>query len=131
MIDAPRDPWAGVRSGVLLVAVIAAGLAALVFFWNEVVGRDDFSAVSLVFVAALAGVAATFNPCALPALPAFLTFAGAGGATPERVPSEPSKKLPTTFAGQTINKSKKLESLENGEWLIQWKHSGKENLKLK
>lgn len=79
-----RDPWAGVRSGVLLVAVIAAGLAALVFFWNEVVGRDDFSAVSLVFVAALAGVAATFNPCALPALPAFLTFAGAGGATPER-----------------------------------------------
>ena len=79
-----RDPWAGVRSGVLLVAVIAAGLAALVFFWNEVVGRDDFSAVSLVFVAALAGVAATFNPCALPALPAFLTFAGAGGATPGR-----------------------------------------------
>ncbi len=79
-----RDPWAGVRSGVLLVAVIAAGVAALVFFWNEVVGRDDFSAMSLVLVAALAGVAATFNPCALPALPAFLTFAGAGGATPER-----------------------------------------------
>ncbi|MEE9228596.1 MAG: hypothetical protein V3U47_06455, partial [Acidimicrobiia bacterium] len=79
-----RDPWAGVRSGVLLVAVIAAGLAALVFFWNEVVGRDDFSAMSLVLVAALAGVASTFNPCALPALPAFLTFAGAGGATPGR-----------------------------------------------
>ena len=79
-----RDPWAGVRSGVLLVAVIAAGLAALVFFWNEVVGRDDFSAVSLVLVAVLAGVAATFNPCSLPALPAFLMSAGAGGATPGR-----------------------------------------------
>ncbi len=62
---------------VLLLALLAGGVAALLFFWNELLKPDEFGAASLPLVAFVAGVAATFNPCGLPALPGFLTFSGA------------------------------------------------------
>lgn len=67
---------------VLLLAFLAAGVAALLFFWNELLKPDEFGAASLPLVAFVAGVAATFNPCGLPALPGFLTFTGAGDKAP-------------------------------------------------
>ena len=62
--------------GVLLVAVVTGGVMALLFFWNQLLKPDDLGAASLPVVAFVAGVAATFNPCGLPALPGFLTLAG-------------------------------------------------------
>ncbi|MCH8008866.1 MAG: hypothetical protein IIC91_08370 [Chloroflexi bacterium] len=62
--------------GVLLVAVVTGGVMALLFFWNQLLKPDDLGAASLPLVAFVAGVAATFNPCGLPALPGFLTLAG-------------------------------------------------------
>jgi cytochrome c biogenesis protein CcdA len=67
---------------VLLLALLAAGVAALLFFWNELLKPDEFGAASLPLVAFVAGVAATFNPCGLPALPGFLTFTGASDEAP-------------------------------------------------
>ena len=57
----------------LLLAISALGFAALLFFWDALLKPDDFTAFSLPLVAFIAGPAATFNPCALPTLPAFLT----------------------------------------------------------
>ena len=63
-------------SGAAFVAVSALGLAALLFFVKQLLRPDDLSALGLPVVALTAGVAATFNPCGLPALPGFLTFIG-------------------------------------------------------
>ncbi len=73
-------PGATVRRtipAVLLLGLVSGGVAALLFFWNELLKPDEFGAASLPLVAFVAGVAATFNPCGLPALPGFLTFTGA------------------------------------------------------
>lgn len=68
-------------SGAAFVAVSAVGLAALLFFVKQLLRPDDLNALGLPVVALTAGVAATFNPCGLPALPGFLTFiGGADGA---------------------------------------------------
>ena len=63
-------------SGAAFVAVSGLGLAALLFFVKELLRPDDLNALGLPVVALTAGVAATFNPCGLPALPGFLTFIG-------------------------------------------------------
>lgn len=69
-------------SGAAFVAVSGLGLAALLFFVKELLRPDDLNELALPVVALTAGVAATFNPCGLPALPGFLTFiGGAGGAS--------------------------------------------------
>ncbi len=66
-------------TGLLLLAVVAGGVLALLYFWNELLRPGDLNAVSLPLVALVAGVAATFNPCGLPALPGFLAFGGGSG----------------------------------------------------
>ena len=55
-----------------------AGVAALLFFWTQLLRPDDLGAASLPLVAFVAAIASTFNPCGLPALPGFFTFTGAG-----------------------------------------------------
>ncbi len=65
----------------LLVAVAIGGVATLLFFWNQLLKPGELSSISLPIVAFIAGVAATFNPCGLPALPGFLTFLGGGEQT--------------------------------------------------
>ena len=74
----------GIISAVLLVAVAVGGIATLLFFWNQLLKPGELSSISLPIVALIAGVAATFNPCGLPALPGFLAFLGGGEATPTR-----------------------------------------------
>ena len=64
--------------GGLLLAVAIAGVVALLFFVKELLKPAELGSLSLPVVAFLAGVAATFNPCGLPALPGFLTFVGGG-----------------------------------------------------
>ena len=66
---------------VLLPAVAAGGIATLLFFWNQLLKPGELSSISLPVVALVAGVAATFNPCGLPALPGFITFLGGGEQT--------------------------------------------------
>jgi cytochrome c biogenesis protein CcdA len=63
-------------SGAGFLALAAAGIGALLFFFNEVLKPGDLNSLALPVLALTAGVAATFNPCGLPALPGFLTFIG-------------------------------------------------------
>ncbi|MEE8422083.1 MAG: hypothetical protein V3S31_04825 [Dehalococcoidia bacterium] len=67
-------------SSVAFLGLAAAGVAALLFFVNELMRPDNLGELSLPLVALTAGVAATFNPCGLPALPGFLTFMGGADA---------------------------------------------------
>jgi cytochrome c biogenesis protein CcdA len=75
-----------IGAGVLLVAVVAGGVLSLLYFWSELLQPGGLNAVSLPLVAFLAGVAATFNPCGLPALPGFLAFGSGAGAGLKRRP---------------------------------------------
>ena len=45
------------------------------------------------------------------------------------IPKEAETKLPTTFAGLTVNRGEKIEQTEDGEWKIKWEHSGTETIK--
>ncbi|MEE9285464.1 MAG: hypothetical protein V3V35_07040 [Dehalococcoidia bacterium] len=63
-------------AGALLLAVVAGGVLVLHIVWNQLLKPGDFASLSLPVVALAAGAASTFNPCALPALPGFLTFLG-------------------------------------------------------
>ncbi len=63
-------------TGVILLAVVAGGILSLFYFWNQLLRPGDLNAISLPLVALVAGVAATFNPCSLPALPGFLAIGG-------------------------------------------------------
>ena len=76
--EASRTGAISALSLVLLVAVAIGGVATLLFFWNQLLKPGELSSISLPVVALVAGVAATFNPCGLPALPGFLTFLGGG-----------------------------------------------------
>lgn len=68
-----------VVAALLLVQLVVLGIAALLFFWREILPGRGLSDHSLVLVALVAGIAATFNPCAIPALPGFVAAAGATG----------------------------------------------------
>ena len=73
--------WAAPRnigSIILLAALISGGVAALLYFWTQLLRPGDLGGASLPLVALAAGVASTFNPCSLPALPGFLAASGAG-----------------------------------------------------
>ena len=65
-----------IGSGLVLVGVVAVGVLTLYYFWNQLLRPGDLNAISLPLVALVAGIAATFNPCGLPALPGFLAFGG-------------------------------------------------------
>lgn len=65
-----------VGTGVILLAVVAGGILALFYFWNQLLRPGDLNAISLPLVALVAGIAATFNPCSMPALPGFLAIGG-------------------------------------------------------
>ncbi len=66
-------------AGAIFVAVVTGGVLVLLYFWSQLLRPGDLNAVSLPLVAFIAGVAATFNPCGMPALPGFLAFGGGGG----------------------------------------------------
>ena len=55
------------------ILLFGAGMSALLFVWSAIFKPEDLGTFPLPLVAVLSGVAATFNPCALPTLPAFLT----------------------------------------------------------
>lgn len=63
-------------SGVLLVAIAIGGVLALLYFWNQLLRPGELGSASLPLVALIAGIAATFNPCGLPALPGFIIMIG-------------------------------------------------------
>ena len=65
-------------AGAIFVAVVTGGVLVLLYFWSQLLRPGDLVAVSLPLVAFIAGVAATFNPCGMPALPGFLAFGGGG-----------------------------------------------------
>ncbi len=80
--------WTGVRTAsrnlasvILLVALVVGGIIALLVFWSQLLKPGDLSSVSLPLVALAAGVAATFNPCSLPALPGFLATGASDDGT--------------------------------------------------
>lgn len=75
---------AGLAAGPLLLALVASGMLALLFFWREVLHTSDFASLSLPLVAVVAAVASTFNPCSLPALPGFVAATAAAGSGAER-----------------------------------------------
>ena len=51
---------------------VALGIGALLVFVNALLRPDAFATLGLPLVAIAAGVAATFSPCVLPALPGLL-----------------------------------------------------------
>ena len=63
-----------VGTGAILLSVVAAGILALLYFWNQLLRPGDFNSISLPLVALIAGIASTFNPCSMPALPGFLAM---------------------------------------------------------
>ncbi len=63
-------------SWVLLIALAGGGVTALMFFFRQLLVPGELGSLSLPIVALTAGLAATFNPCGLPALPGFLMFLG-------------------------------------------------------
>ncbi len=77
---APALPTAYVIA--IFLVMVMGGIAILVFFFRRLFMAGNLGTASLPLVALVAGVAATFNPCALPALPGFLMLAGSGGASP-------------------------------------------------
>ena len=66
-------------AGLILLAVVTGGVLVLLYFWSQLLRPGDLNAIALPLVALVAGVAATFNPCGMPALPGFLAFGGGGG----------------------------------------------------
>ena len=48
----------------------------MLYFWNQLLRPGELASASLPLVALIAGIAATFNPCGLPALPGFITLLG-------------------------------------------------------
>ncbi len=75
--DVGRSPRHA-ASIVALILVVGGGIATLLFVWHTILEPDDLGLASLPVVAFVAAVASAFSPCGLPALPAFLTFSGAG-----------------------------------------------------
>ncbi len=61
---------------IALLLVVVAGVSVLLFFWGGSLKPPELHSLSLPLVAIVTGLAATFNPCALPALPAFLSYLG-------------------------------------------------------
>ena len=90
-----------VTSSILLLAVAVGGVLALLFFVKELLKPGELGSLSLPVVAFLAGVAATFNPCGLPALPGFLTFVG-GGEKELTAPRRAGLSLATSLGAMSV-----------------------------
>jgi cytochrome c biogenesis protein CcdA len=67
-------------AGFLMLA--AAGVLMLLFFSGRLLMAGRLGTVSLPVMAAAGAVASAFNPCALPALPAFLARGGGARGDP-------------------------------------------------
>ncbi len=80
----PGKALQNVGAGLFFLMVVAGGVLVLLYFWNQLLQPGDLNAVSLPLVALIAGVAATFNPCGMPAIPGFLAM-GMGGREPPGV----------------------------------------------
>ncbi len=84
----------------LLIGVVAVGVLTLIYFWNQLLRPGDLNAISLPLVALVAGIAATFNPCGLPALPGFLAFGGDDNAA--GLGRRSGLSLATAFGAMTV-----------------------------
>jgi len=58
----------------LLVLLAGVGVLTLLYFFHALWFGHNLGALSLPLLALVGGTAATFNPCALPALPGFLAL---------------------------------------------------------
>lgn len=76
-------PWK-IGSIILFAALISGGVAALLYFWTQLLRPGELGGAALPLVALAAGVASTFNPCSLPALPGFLAASGARSGNDSR-----------------------------------------------
>ncbi len=77
MADTSPGRLARVSASVIaFVAVASGGVLVLLFFAGQLLMRLRMDALSLPLLALVAAVAATFNPCAWPALPAFFALGG-------------------------------------------------------
>jgi len=71
-----RPRLTAVASVAGFLALAAGGVLVLLFFSGGLLMTGRLGTVSLPLMAAAGAVASTFNPCALPALPAFLGRSG-------------------------------------------------------
>ena len=85
-----RPGLARAAVAVLLLEVVGYGVFGLLYFWEDVLPFRGFRDLSLPLVALVAGIASTFNPCALPALPAFVAATSSAG---EQVPRRERLRL--------------------------------------
>lgn len=83
MSAASSRTWGTLASAMAFLAMAGAGVLVLLFFFNRLYLAGKLGALSLPVVAVVGGVAATFNPCGLPALPGFFAV-GAGDASTVR-----------------------------------------------
>lgn len=86
---------------VLIVAVVIGGFLALQFFVRQLLRPDQLGALSLPVVAFVAGVAATFNPCGLPALPGLLASMG-GDLADKRARHRASMSLAASLGAMSL-----------------------------
>lgn len=101
-LPASQQAMSKVGAGILLLAVVIAGVLALLFFVKQLLGPGDFASLSLPVVAFMAGLAATFNPCGLPALPGFLTFMGGSGQGKTGVRRQAGLSLATSVGAMSL-----------------------------
>lgn len=92
-----------------LLLLAAIGIFALLYFWTQLLKPGNLGTLSLPVVAFVAGLAATFNPCALPALPAFLTLMSAGD-----MPSPTSSRMQRKTRGGNLGRSRLALDLSTG-----------------
>ena len=89
-----------ISAGAILLGVVAGGVLILLYFVNQLLRPGDLNAIGLPLVALVAGIAATFNPCGLPALPGFLAFGGDDNAA--GLGRRSGLSLATAFGAMTI-----------------------------
>ena len=100
-VEIPGQTVQKIGAGVFFLMVVTGGVLVLLYFWNQLLQPGDLNAVSLPVVAMIAGVAATFNPCGMPALPGFLAM-GMGDREPPGVWRRGSLSLVTAFGAMTV-----------------------------
>jgi cytochrome c biogenesis protein CcdA len=99
-IPGPRRLIRDSLSAVAFVALAASGVVVLILFAGRLLMMHRLDTVSLPFLAVVAAAAATFNPCALPTLPAFFTLGAGAGA--ERWPNRARLALAISLGAMSV-----------------------------
>jgi cytochrome c biogenesis protein CcdA len=99
-VHVPRRLIRDSLSALAFVALAAAGVVVLIVFAGRLLMMHRLDTVSLPLLAVVAAAAATFNPCALPTLPAFFTLGAGAGA--ERLPDRARLALPISLGAMSV-----------------------------